>query len=56
VIDVNAEVDALGEDFDYRGKLRDESWVKELKKAVVTSYQKSVARKRITSFQKEWKH
>ena len=55
VIDVNAEVDALGDDFDYRGKLRDESWVKELKKAVVTSYQKSVARDRITSFEKEWK-
>ena len=55
VIDVNAEVDALGEDFDYRGKLRDESWVKELKKAVVTSYEKSVARNRITSFEKEWK-
>ena len=55
VIDVNAEVDALGDNFDYRGKLRDESWVKELKKAVVTSYEKGVARNRITSFEKEWK-
>jgi hypothetical protein len=54
VIDVNAEVEALGDDFDYRGKLRDESWVKDLKKAVVTSYEKGVARNRITSFEEQW--
>jgi hypothetical protein len=54
VIDVNAEVDALGDDFDYRGKLRDEAWVKDLKKEVVTNYQKGVTRGRIKSFEREW--
>jgi hypothetical protein len=54
VIDINAEVDLLGDDFDYRGKLRDETWVKDLKKEVITNYQKGVARGRIKSFEKEW--
>ncbi|MFB0522127.1 MAG: AIPR family protein [Candidatus Bathyarchaeia archaeon] len=54
IIDVNAEVDELGDDFDYRGKLRDESWVKDLSKSVVGNYQKLVQRKRIDSFSMEW--
>ena len=54
VIDVNAEVDELGDDFDYRGKLRDDNWVKNLSKNVVGNYQKLVQRKRIDSFSTEW--
>lgn len=54
VIDVNAEVDELGDDFDYRGKLRDDDWVKNLSKNVVGNYQKLVTRGRIDSFEKEW--
>ena len=54
VVDVNAEVENLGEDFDYRGKLRDEDWVKNLGKEVITSYQKVVNRNRILSLHKEW--
>lgn len=54
VIDVNAEVNELGDDFDYRGKLRDDNWVKNLSKDVVGNYQKLVQRKRIDSFEKEW--
>jgi hypothetical protein len=50
VIDVNAEVAQLGEEFDYRGKLRDEVWVKELAHKIVAEYSKLVARKRINSF------
>lgn len=54
VVDVNAEVDELGDDFDYRGKLRDEKWVKDLSKKVGGDYQKLVQRKRIASFSTEW--
>jgi hypothetical protein len=54
VIDVNAEVDALGDDFDYRGKLRDEEWVKALGKNVVGNYLKLVSRNRIPSLDSEW--
>jgi hypothetical protein len=54
IIDVNAEVNELGDDFDYRGKLRDENWVKNLSKKVVGNYQKLVQRKRIDSFSAEW--
>jgi hypothetical protein len=55
VIDVNGEVDALGDDFDYRGKLRDEAWVKALGKEVVGNYLKLVSRHRIPSLDTEWR-
>ncbi len=54
IVDINAEVDELGDDFDYRSKLRDESWVKELAKKVSTIYLKTVKRDRIESFEKQW--
>lgn len=50
VIDLNAELDQLGEDFDYRGKLRDEAWVKQLAHRLVADHEKLVTRKRIQSF------
>lgn len=53
-IDLNAEVKELGDDFDYRGRLRDEKWVKELRKTLVSDYQKQVARDRIPSFTSDW--
>ena len=46
VIDINAEVKQYGDDFDYRGKLREEAWG--------TDYQKQVARERIPSFSQDW--
>lgn len=54
IIDLNAEVDEYGEDFDYRGKLRDEKWVKDISKKVVADFLKLVARGRIISFRKDW--
>ncbi len=35
IVDVNGEVDEYGDDFDYRGRIREEAWVKELKTKVV---------------------
>jgi hypothetical protein len=55
VIDINAEVKKYGEDFDYRGKLRDSKWVNDLCNNVVNSFLKLVERKRIPSFSDEWK-
>jgi len=54
VIDLNAEVKEFGDEFDYRGKLRDAEWVKKLSKEVVSDYLKLVQRKRIDSFESEW--
>ncbi len=54
VIDLNAEVDEYGDTFDYRDKLRDSVWVKEINRKIVTDHLKQVARKRIKSFSEEW--
>jgi hypothetical protein len=54
IIDVNAEVEEYGDDFDYRGRLRDENWVKELSKQVVKDHLKQAHRKRVKSFSGEW--
>ena len=55
VIDLNAELEQLGDDFDYRGKLRDEVWVKALANRLVGDYRKLVSRGRIDSFEAEFK-
>src|SRR5207245_8866439 len=54
VTDVNAEIEDAGENFDYRGKLRDSEWVKKLAKSVVGDHLKMVARKKIQSFKDDW--
>lgn len=54
IVDINAEVREYGENFDYRGKLRDSKWVKELSNNVVNNFLKLVERKRIPSFKEEW--
>lgn len=54
IVDFNGEVDNLGEDFDYRSKLREEAWVKNLSKEIVGSYLKLVKRGRIDSFEIDW--
>ncbi len=54
IIDLNGEVNDLGEDFDYKSKLRDEHWVKELSRNIVSNYQKLINRSRIKSFKEEW--
>jgi hypothetical protein len=54
IVDVNAEIEDLGADFDYRGKLRDSDWVKNLGKEVVGDHVKLVARGKISSFRDDW--
>jgi hypothetical protein len=54
VVDINAEVDEYGEDFDYRGQLRSIDWVKENSRKIVSSYLKLVQRGRIKSLEEEW--
>jgi hypothetical protein len=54
IIDFNGEVENLGDDFDYKSKLRDENWIKKLSQEIVSSYLKQVARNRIDSFENEW--
>ena len=54
VIDLNGEINELDEDFDYRGRLREEGWVKDLARRLVADYLKQVHRDRIPSFQKDW--
>jgi len=54
IIDLNEEVGEAGEDFDYRDKLRDSDWVKEISKELVAGYLKQVKRGRIQSFKEEW--
>lgn len=54
VIDLNGEVDQHGENFDYRDKLRNDNWVRDLSKKLVAEHLKLVARKRIASFKEEW--
>jgi hypothetical protein len=54
IIDVNGEVDPLGDDFDYRDKLRDAQWVQTLARAVVGNHLKLVQRGRILPLKVEW--
>ncbi len=54
IIDLDSEVNDLGDDFDYRDKLRDQSWVKALRKELVADYRKQVLRGRAASFSSEW--
>ena len=54
IVDLNAAVGEFGEDFDYRGRLRDQSWVKEIAGSVLSDHIKLVNRGRIDSFAVEW--
>ena len=51
---LNAEVQDVGEDFDYRDKLRDEKWVNNLSKNVVRDHMILIRRNKIQSFKDEW--
>lgn len=55
VTDMNEEVSLLGDDFDYRGKLRDSDWVKQLANEIVGTHMKLSRRKKIQSFGEAWK-
>jgi hypothetical protein len=57
VIDLNSEMDGLGENFYYRDRLRDPRWVGDISRRIVADYRdysKLVTRGRISSFKDEW--
>ena len=54
IVDLNYELKDFGEDFDYRGRLREEEWIKEMTRKLVTEYRKEVDRGRILSFSEDW--
>ncbi len=54
IVDLNYELKDFGEDFDYRGRLREEKWIKEMTRKLVTEYQKDVDRGKILSFSDDW--
>lgn len=55
IIDVNMESNEWGPNFDYRGKLRDVDFAKELAKKLVGEYLKQIQRGKTSSFAAEWK-
>jgi len=54
IIDLNGEIDDLGEDFDYRDKLRDQVWINDLKKKLVAEHLKDVKRGKLASLADQW--
>jgi len=54
VVDINAEIDDLGDDFDYRDKLRSEVWVVDLRKRLIADHLKDIRRQRVESLKDQW--
>jgi hypothetical protein len=54
VVDLNVELEPLGDDFDYRDKMRDEEWVKELSKKIYALRMKLVQQQRMKSIKQLW--
>lgn len=52
--DLNDEIDPLGDDFDYRDKMRDVKWVTDLSKKIVADHMKLVRRGKINSLRADW--
>lgn len=53
-VDFNYEVNDLGDDFDYKAKLRDKEWVKAIRKNIIASNQKEIAKGKVLPFSKRW--
>lgn len=51
VVDLNYEVQELGDTFDYKGDLKSPSKVAELRGKLLTSYKKDVVRGKATAFE-----
>lgn len=54
VVDLDAEINLLAADFDYRDKLRDKDWVTKLASTLVKEREKQIAKKRTETFKDEW--
>lgn len=55
IVDLNVETIDLGDDFDYRGKLRDKEYVSGLASELIASYQKDLKRKKARPMLDCWK-
>lgn len=56
VVDLNSELNPLGQDFDYRDKLRQEKWVTDLASTLVKERDKQIIKRRTPKFADEWEH
>ena len=54
IADVNGEVQEYGDDFDYRGRLRDEDWVTRVGREVIATRQKLIRRGTINTIAIDW--
>lgn len=54
IIDLNAELEDVGDEFDYRDKLRDAEWVKTFTRQLAAEHLKMVTRKKIPSMKEDW--
>lgn len=54
IIHLNAELKGYGDSFDYRDKLRDEDWVRDIEKKITGIYLTILSRHLIPSFSEEW--
>lgn len=52
--DLNDEMKAYEEDFDYRDKLRDSDWVSAMSRRIVGDHRKLVSRGKLNSFKMDW--
>lgn len=50
ITDLNAEIDQLEDDFDYRGRLREEKWCNKLAHEIAATHKKLVDRNRLDDF------
>jgi hypothetical protein len=54
IVDLNLESQDFGDDFDYRGKLRDAGGVKDLTKKLLKDYLKQKGRGKSSTFKQVW--
>ncbi|MCJ2013281.1 AIPR family protein [Methylobacterium sp. J-076] len=54
IIDINEESKDFEEDFDYRRKVKNADWVRDLTKTIQKGYQKNVKRGKSATFAAEW--
>jgi hypothetical protein len=54
IVDLNAEIDDLPDDWDYRDKLRSDIWVIDLRKRLIAQYLKDIRRQKAETLKDQW--
>jgi hypothetical protein len=54
VVDLNDEIKEYGDDFDYRDKLRDSEWVRNITRTIVKDHLKQINRGRAKGLKEQW--